>query len=277
MSLESVADLLRCPGCGQRVEVTDLVLRCPAGHAFDVARQGYVNLTGAAQPGHADTAAMIAARQELLGSGRYDRVRAALTAAVPAHAVDLLDVGTGTGWYAAGVLAARPGTRCLGVDVSVAACRRAARAHPRLGVVAADAWGRLPVAGRSLDAVLSVFAPRHPAEFARVLRPDGVVITVTAAPDHLAELRGALGLLTVEAAKTQRLVDSMAGAGFHKIAEDVVRRQDPWTDEDAIRSVAMGPNAFHSTTEEITERTGRLTWPRQVTVSCVLARWSRQD
>ena len=47
------------------------VLRCNAGHAFDVARQGYVNLLGAAAPGSADTAGMVQARAEFLAAGHY--------------------------------------------------------------------------------------------------------------------------------------------------------------------------------------------------------------
>jgi 23S rRNA (guanine745-N1)-methyltransferase len=35
---------------------------CPAGHAFDVAKQGYLNLSGAAEPANADTPAMLDAR-----------------------------------------------------------------------------------------------------------------------------------------------------------------------------------------------------------------------
>ena len=96
----------------------------------------------------------------------------------------------------------------------MAACRRAARAHPRLAVVTADAWAALPVADACVDVVLSVFSPRNAEEFARVLRPGGCVITVTPGPDHLIELRSAFGLLGVEDGKERRLSDAFGRAGL---------------------------------------------------------------
>ncbi len=39
-----VLPLLRCPLCGTGFAATDDSLRCPNGHSYDVARQGYVNL-----------------------------------------------------------------------------------------------------------------------------------------------------------------------------------------------------------------------------------------
>ena len=59
-------DLLRCPRCGSAFAVIERTLRCAQGHAFDIAKQGYANLTGAAQPAHADSPAMVTARAELL-------------------------------------------------------------------------------------------------------------------------------------------------------------------------------------------------------------------
>jgi len=270
-----VSDLLRCPRCGTELEPAGRSLRCRAGHAFDVARQGYVNLTQAAQPGHADTATMVAARDALLGSGRYDVVIEAVLSMVPSGSTDLLDVGTGTGHYPAAVLDSLPAARCLGLDVSVAACRRAARAHPRLGVATADAWGQLPVADAAVDAVLSVFAPRNPVELARVLRPDGSVITVTPEPAHLIELRGALGLLGVEADKQSRLAQSLSRPGFRALEHQQVDEHQRWELEDAVHAVLMGPNAFHHTEVEIRDRAARLDWPRTVTIAARVTRWGR--
>lgn len=275
--ITAAVDLLRCPRCASGFTVDGRSLRCAQGHVFDLARQGYANLTGAAQPAHADTPAMVAARAELLGSGRYAALTTALSDVVPAATATLLDVGTGTGHYAAAVLDARPTARGLGLDVSVAACRRAARAHPRLGVVAADAWATLPVADARLDVVLSVFSPRNAEEFARVLRPAGSVITVTPRPDHLIELRETLGLIGVEDDKESRLAESLGRFGLSMIDQREVRDQGRWSAQDAVRSVGMGPNAFHTTVEELQRRTETLRWPRPVTIACMITRWARPD
>lgn len=190
--IDVVVDLLRCPHCGGEFELAERTLRCSQRHAYDLAKQGYANLTGAAQPAHADTAAMVTARAELLDAGRYAAIAGTVLAALPPDVGTVLDVGTGTGYYVSQVLEARPAARALGIDISVAACRRAARTHPRLGVVTADAWSRLPVASGAVDLILSVFSPRNAEEFARVLRPGGTLITVTPTADHLIEAQGGL-------------------------------------------------------------------------------------
>lgn len=273
--IDVVVDLLRCPRCATAFAVDGRSLRCASGHVFDIARQGYVNLTGAAQPAHADTAAMVAAREALLRSGRYAVLTAALAALLPDRVGTVVDVGTGTGHYAGGVLDVRADARCLGIDVSVAACRRAARAHPRLGVVTADAWRGLPVADASADLVLSVFSPRNPVEFVRALRPDGSVITVTPTGDHLVELRTGLGLLGVEEDKESRLADAFDHAGLRQLDSRRVAAREPWQQADAERSIMMGPNAFHTSAEEVRAATQRWSWPRSVTISCQLTRWGR--
>lgn len=273
--LLGVLHLLRCPGCGSGFALVRGGLRCDRGHCFDIARQGYANLTGAAQPGYADSPAMVAARAEFLGSGRYAAVVAALAAALPDRAARVLDVGTGTGHYAAAALESVPTARGLGLDVSVAACRRAARAHPRLGVITADVRQPLPLAGRSVDVVLSVFAPRSAAEFARVLRPGGVLITVTPAADHLVELRADLGLMAIADDKRLRLAEAFRPAGLAVHDEATVRRRDAWTSADALRMIMMGPNAFHLSADEARRAVSSLTWPRPTTISCTITRWAR--
>ncbi len=184
-----------------------------------------------------------------------------LAAVLPTEIDAVLDVGTGTGHYAAAALDVRPGARALGLDVSVAACRRAARAHPRLAVVAADAWSGLPVVDAGVGVVLSVFSPRNPEEFARVLRPDGCVMTVTPGPDHLDELRSAFALLGVEDGKERRLTDAFGRVGLIAAEQRVVVRQEPWTLDDAVRSIMMGPNAFHARSVAVQAEAARLTWP----------------
>ncbi len=89
---------------------------------------------------------------ELAAAGRRGR-----GTGVPGCAAD---VGAGPGYYLAAVLGQLPGRAGLALDVSKFALRRAARAHPRIGAVAADAWRRLPVADGAAAVVVNVFAPR---------------------------------------------------------------------------------------------------------------------
>lgn len=282
MSLAAVADLLACPTCAERdlpdtpLVLADATLRCERGHAYDVARQGHVNLLGRAVPRNADGPAMVAARERFLGSGAYDQVADALADAArqsTAGAPAVLDVGAGPGWYLDRVLAglaagARPG-RGVALDVSPAAARRAARSPWAVGAVVADAWTRLPVRSGSVDLALSVFAPRRPAELARVLVPGGTALVVSPLPDHLAGLREAWGLLDVEPGKQERLSATFR-EHLQPVDEVDLRRTLP-LDRSALDDlVAMGPNAFHHTPGAHAEA------PAEIEVAVRLSRWRRQ-
>ena len=101
---------------------------CPTGHSFDVARQGYLNLSGAAEPANADTAAMLESRTRVQSAGTFDFLSDCLHQQVPGtgEATTLLDVGAGTGHYLAQLVEANPPARGVALDVSRAAARRAA-------------------------------------------------------------------------------------------------------------------------------------------------------
>lgn len=95
------------------------LLRCPAGHSFDLARQGQVNLLGRRVPANAGTPETIAARHRFLTAGHYAPIRHAVQLACPGGG-PVVEVGAGTGYYLAGVLG--PTARAhLALDVSPAA------------------------------------------------------------------------------------------------------------------------------------------------------------
>lgn len=235
--------LLACPGCGGRLTLAGSALVCERRHAFDVARQGYVNLLGKAPPRNADTASMCDARDRFLISGHYDPVRAAVIHAT-GQAAHVLEVGAGTGWYLAGVLDALPAALGIATDVSVAAARRAARAHARAASIVADTWAGLPLQDGSVDAVLCVFAPRNGAEFARVLSRGGRAVIAAPGPEHLVELRSRLGLLGIGPDKPASIAGAL-GDDFQLFETQQVGRTMTLTDAEATWLVAMGPNAFH--------------------------------
>ncbi|MGW5681260.1 putative RNA methyltransferase [Nonomuraea sp. NPDC003754] len=77
--LADIVEHLRCPVCREGVRLDAGAVRCGHGHAFDVARQGYVSLlTGSQAPGTADSSAMVAARADFLGRGHYAPLARAL-------------------------------------------------------------------------------------------------------------------------------------------------------------------------------------------------------
>ena len=282
MPVAEVLDLLRCPSCGQALELDGPGVSCPRGHRFDLARQGYLNLLQSRQPRHADTAEMVAARERFLGGGHYrpladglaDAVRSGLTAvrSVAPGPLSVLEAGAGTGWYLAALLDVLPG-RGVALDISAAAARRAARVHPRVAALVADTWQPLPLVDAGLDVVTSVFAPRNPGEFARVLRPDGVLAVVSPLPEHLVELRRALGLLGVGEDKQERLAEALT-ASFRPLAERSLVHRAGWSPAVVADLVGMGPNAFHLGPQQRAEQVARLADPTEVTVAVSVSTWA---
>ncbi|MGC1210503.1 MAG: 23S rRNA methyltransferase, partial [Micromonospora sp.] len=145
-----------------------------------------------------------------------------------------------------------------------------ARAHPRAAAALADTWQRLPLADASTRVLLNVFAPRNGAEFHRVLDPAGALLVVTPAEDHLAELVDALGLLTVDPGKADRVAGSLAGH-FTEESSTVHRTRLALTGPEVATLVGMGPSAWHTDPARLAERITALSEPVTVTVAVQLS------
>lgn len=252
--LADVVDLLRCPHCAAaagggsaplRLSDDARTLGCRAGHRFDVARQGHVNLLRHPAGATADTAAMVADRAAFLAAGHYAPIAELVATAAVGRTV--VEPGAGTGYYLAAALdrlsATAPAARGLATDLSAYACRRSAKL-PRTGAVVADTWAGLPIGDAVADTVLTVFAPRNLAEFARICSPAGRVAVVTPLPDHLAEVRRARGLLTIETDKHARLLGDAEPWLVHQGHEEL-RYRVHLTAAEVSALIGMGPNAFH--------------------------------
>lgn len=183
---------LLCPICGLPLALSERAYRCTAGHSFDIARQGYVNLLPVQQkhslaPG--DTRQQVAARRAFLEGGFYAPIAQALTSAAREFgaAGPILDVGCGEGYYSA-QLADALGAELTGLDISKEAVRFAAARYKGPTWLCATA-SHIPVPDASAGLVTSLFALTLPEEFHRVLRPEGLYIQVLAAQDHLLGLK----------------------------------------------------------------------------------------
>ncbi|MFL6111867.1 MAG: putative RNA methyltransferase, partial [Catenulispora sp.] len=252
--ISDVLTWLSCPHCATALSAgpAGTPLRCAEGHAFDLARQGYLSLlAGPGAAGTADTPAMVADRAEFLAAGHYAPLADLLAelAAAADRDVDgddtcIIDLGAGTGYYLARVLESvdRPG---IALDVSKHAARYAAKAHPRIGAVVADVWAGLPVRGRAASVVLNVFAPRNPQQMRRVLHPAGRAIVVVPEAEHLKELIAQYGLLGVDDRKPERLRAQFADR-FQVVGEHPVRRSLSLSASEVAQVIGMGPNAWHA-------------------------------
>lgn len=193
--------LFTCPICAAPLTREGRTYRCPNGHSYDVAREGYVHLLPAnkkrsANPG--DDKEMAAARTRFLDGGWYAPLREALcrlALANTGNAPAILDAGCGEGYYTNGIFDAFQNAgrsfSLAGVDLSKAALKKAARRTPGAEFAVASVY-HLPVADRSADLLVDCFAPLALAEYRRVLRPGGAFLYVVPAARHLMEMKAVL-------------------------------------------------------------------------------------
>ena len=193
--------LFRCPVCGAPLSREEKVYRCPAGHSYDIAREGYTyllppNQKHSAAPG--DDREMAAARRDFLSNGYYDLLLNTLCSIILAHTGPepvVLDAGCGEGYYTVGIhralLEAGRRPQMAGTDISKFILRTAAKRDRDIAFAVASSY-HLPVADERVDVLLDCFSPLALEEFRRVLRPGGTFVYVVPAADHLWQLKEVL-------------------------------------------------------------------------------------
>ncbi|MBC3419140.1 putative RNA methyltransferase [Pseudomonas sp. RW3S2] len=184
--------MLACPLCQAPLTQLDNGVACPAGHRFDRARQGYLNLLpvqhkNSRDPG--DNQAMVEARRDFLDAGHYAPVAARLAQLAAARQPSAwLDIGCGEGYYTAQIAQALPTANGYALDISREAVKRACRRAPQLTWMVAS-MARVPMADASCNFIASVFSPLDWAEAKRLLAPGGGLMRVGPTSGHLMELR----------------------------------------------------------------------------------------
>jgi 23S rRNA (guanine745-N1)-methyltransferase len=273
MGLVAASGLLLCPVCQRDLDLVPstapgtsqpVAARCGSGHHFDVARSGVLNLLRRPPPAHADSAQQVAARQRAHASGAFEPIADAL--AGRAIGPVRLEAGAGPAYYLARQLSREPRPVGIALDISTAAARAAARAHPLVASVVADVWERLPIRDQGVTTVINVFAPRHLEEYARVLAPGGRLLVVVPNAGHLGELRDRYELLGIHPDKVPRLV---AAAPAELAFNEAVQLTYTWAaDADLVRDlIAMGPNGFY--------RHDHLVTDASVTIDVTLLAWDK--
>lgn len=228
MSVESFSELA-CPLDGEPLTQAGQSWRCPAGHSFDVARQGYVHLLPvqnkrSLDPG--DSKAMVAARQRFLNAGHFQTVANAVSQAVlqdlpgESRTLSCLDAGGGEGYYLRELAKAADdlALALAGLDISKWATLAAAKQDKRTRwIVGSNA--SLPVLPASLDRLLCLFGFPVYGEFARVLKPGGVLVLAEPGADHLRELRQ----IIYPSVNPDKQAVTAAPEGFSLVATEIVR------------------------------------------------------
>lgn len=218
-----------CPVCGQPLTFAEKEAFCPGGHRFDRARQGYFNLLqsqASAVRRHGDDRLMVEARTRFLEQGFYEPLRSCLAELAVEYAPSpcaVLDAGCGEGYYTQGIAQALAeagkAPHIAAIDISRDSAKAVARRPFAKQAVVASAF-RLPVLPESCDLILDIFAPCAAGEFARVLRPGGVLLRAVPLPRHLFGLKAAIYEKPYENSPIEQTLP-----GFESIA----RRDLCWT------------------------------------------------
>lgn len=273
---------LACPLDGAPLQRHGTSWRCPGGHTFDIAGQGYTHLLPvqhkrSRDPG--DSKDMVAARRRFLNAGHYAPIATAVSRAVlaglpPDVPASCLDAGCGEGYYlrqlagAAGAAGQR--LALLGLDISKWAVLAAAKQQPQANwVVGSNA--NLPVLPGTVDRLLCLFGfPVYP-EFARVLKAAGQLLQVDSGPDHLRELRE----IIYPRLKAERPAAVPTPPGFAQLDGDHVRYTLTLDSAEQIADLlAMTPHLYRASAEG-RARAAALT-TLTLTVDVRLTRFGRQ-
>lgn len=241
---------LVCPVCSGTLHHEPGVLRCSDRHSFDIAREGYVNLLTDADRERGirgDSRAMLHARRRFLDGGHFAPLLDALRDEADG-ARCVMEVGCGEGYYIGNL--AHEQARFIGIDIARDAVRMAAQRYRHATFAVANARRRLYVEPASVDVLLSIFAPRNPAEFARVVMQGGSLVIVVPSRAHMANVRAAYDMLDIEQEKEARIQQQFSGE--FAISSRRVLEYPLELSADSVRDfTAMGPTARHRSADDI--------------------------
>ena len=251
---------LACPIDGKRLEFHEKQLTCENGHAFDVARQGYVNLLPvqhkrSKQPG--DSKKMVLARTQFLNTGLYEPIANKLAEITFAQITDnkeicLMDAGCGEGYYFDFIfhyLKDKEGDSELsfiGLDISKEAIAEAAKRNKQISWIVGTNR-QPPVEPASVDIILCVFGFQSFEGFNRTLKPGGKVILVEPGPDHLKELRE---IIYSKVKKSEPAdLSHLEETGFSMVDSQALQFKTGEINKDQISHLLLMTPHFHRATQ----------------------------
>ena len=233
--------MLLCPVCGRQLTKSPGLLRCDAGHSFDLAKEGYVNLLRTAKSGDliGDDKFSARSRRDFLNKGYYASLMDELCRIFRDKQGNLLDICCGEGYYTA-ALGENPELSIYGFDISREMVRLAAKRGNGTYFVANMA--SIPLPENSMDYAVHLFAPFQEASFCRVLKPGGVLYTVIPGRFHLWGLKQAIYETPYE--NDEKLPETTT---LRLISTEKVTAQITLSSQEDIQAVfRMTPYYFHT-------------------------------
>ncbi|SJM94243.1 23S rRNA (guanine(745)-N(1))-methyltransferase [Crenothrix polyspora] len=245
----------QCPLCATvlTLQPSSKYYACQNQHHFDLAKEGYLNLLPvqhkhSLEPG--DSKQMLLARREFLEAGYYAKMAEAVAMMIAAYysnhqKLRLLDLGCGEGYYSRTLACfidkqTQKPLDLHGVDIAKFAIAAAAKKQPDARFVVAST-NRLPYVDHYFDLVLRIFAPSNALELNRVLKPSGLLLTVTPGPRHLWQLKEFIYTDVKEHTLEPELAD-----GFVRIAAERIHYQITPNPAQRIALLQMTPFAWRA-------------------------------
>jgi 23S rRNA (guanine745-N1)-methyltransferase len=188
---ERRSGMLICPVCSAPLFRENRTVRCENNHSFDLAKEGYVNLLRSGKSGDmiGDDKTSARCRRDFLNKGYYAPLKDAIVDLFAQKEGTVLDICCGEGYYTS-ALSDNSNLQVYGFDISKEMVRLAAKRGTATCFVANMA--SIPVADASFDYCVHIFAPFNEKEFARVLKPGGMLYTVIPGESHLFGLKQAV-------------------------------------------------------------------------------------
>lgn len=248
-----------CPVDGQPIHQQTNSLRCEKGHTYDLAREGYCNLLLVQQkashsPG--DSPEMVMARRRFLEAGFYAPIAQKINEISKVFdesrsdrkpVFRALDAGSGEGYYLRQMQRYHPDLELSGIDISKHAVKAAAKMSPGISWAVASNK-QLPVADKSIDLILCMFGFPVWTNFKKVLNPNGHVLLVDAAENHLIELREIIYPTVSRSGPPS--IESALKSGFEMKKEETLRFKIQLNSQSEILDLlAMTPHAHRMTDE----------------------------
>ena len=258
---EGCGSVLICPVCGDELQLGGPQMRslaCSAGHSFDLAKQGYVNLYRG-KPMNEYTKESFQERQVILQRGMYAHLLEEIcsflrkTSESGTEADEkkvLVDAGCGEGYYTREIAQQFDGLELYGTDLSRDSIQLAAGTANGMGAGPADIkWfvsdiSKLPVADGSVDYVLDIFTSANYQEFQRVLADDGYLIKIIPGEGHVKELREAAKEQLYHKEYKERKGAAVFAEQFELVEQKVVSRTFSVSPKERDIFIRMTPLLF---------------------------------
>ncbi len=233
----------RCPVCKKMLRLKGKSLVCDNRHSFDLAKSGYVNLCLNFKPTQGDNKEMVASRTAFLEKDYYralaDEMVFLMRKINPAV---LLECACGQGYYTRQMKAVISG-EVHAFDMSREAIVHASKKDKESSYVIASIFD-LPVFDETADVITVIFAPTAAEEFHRVLKKDGLLITVGPGADHLYEMKAEVYDKPYKNDDTAAVLD-----GFELIEQRFVKDEITVASSEEIQALFMMTPYTYKTSE----------------------------